>query len=240
MKKPIAEFWYAIDSWNDNIVRLREAWIHPYLAGNMWLLRGLERDALIDTGTGIVSPRRLVDAIVNKPLIAMACNCFLDHAGGLHVFDERACHRLDAERIAAPTLESSGVSAYLSDEMLLALPHSEYKTADYRMQGTTPTLCLDEGDKIDLGDRSLEVLHVAGVTPGSMVLWEAQTDSLFTCDTLYDTLLEPPIEAAEDPTAYVAGLKRIRELPVRTVYPGHHRPFGRDRMLSLIDGYLQL
>ena len=55
MKKPIAEFWYAIDSWDDNIVRLREAWMHPYLAGNMWLVRGSERDALIDNGTGIVS-----------------------------------------------------------------------------------------------------------------------------------------------------------------------------------------
>ena len=108
------------------------------------------------------------------------------------------------------------------------------------MHGTAPTLCLDEGDKIDLGDRSLDVLHVAGVTPGSMVLWEAQTGSLFTSDTLYDTLLELPIEPAEDPAAYVAGLKRIRELPVRTVYPGHNRPFDRDRMISLIDGYLQV
>jgi hypothetical protein len=50
-KSQFAEFWYAIDYCEDRIVRLREAWIDPFLAGNIWLVRGSERDLLIDTGT---------------------------------------------------------------------------------------------------------------------------------------------------------------------------------------------
>ena len=237
--KPIAEMWYAIDCRDSGIVHLREAWVDPYLAGNMWLVRGSARDALIDTGTGIVSPRRVIDAIVDKPLTAIACNCFYDHSGGLHEFGERACHRLDAASIENPTNASSGVSTYVRDEMFMALPIAEYQASDYRMHGAAPTRCLEEGDVIDLGDRSLEVVHIGGVTPGSIVLWDAQTASLFTSDVLYeDPVIERRYDPVEDQVQYVDGLKRIRELPVRTVYPGHYRPFGHERMLELIDGWL--
>ena len=78
-----------------------------------------------------------------------------------------------------------------------------------------------------------------GETPGTMVLWEAQTGSVFTSDTLYDDpLSERSSEAAANPVAYRTSLERLRELAVKTVYPGHYRPFGRDRMLEIIDSLL--
>jgi len=235
VQKPIAEFWYGIEACDHNIVRLRETWIDPYLAGNIWLVRGSQRDLVIDAGTGFLSPRPVVDAIVNKPVIAVACACYYDHAGGLHFFEERGCHRLDANQITNPTLESSVVSTYVNESMLTALPYDGFKIEDYRMQGAPPTTCFDDGDIIDLGDRRLEVLHVPGVTPGSMVIWEAATGSLFTCDTLYD---DPVLErdfAADDPVTFAESLKRLRELPVETVFAGHYQSFGRDRMLELIE-----
>jgi glyoxylase-like metal-dependent hydrolase (beta-lactamase superfamily II) len=236
MQKPVADFWYAIDYCDNRIIRLREAWIDPYFAGNLWLIKGSERDLLIDTGTGIISPRRVVEAITDKPIIAVACNCLYDHAGGLHAFDQRGCHRLDADNIAMPTMESSQVSVYVSNDMLLALPSTGYDTTNYRMAGAPPTSRFDDGDSIDLGDRCFEVLHMPGETPGTMVLWESATGSVFTSDTLYDDpLAERGAEAAADPDGYAASLQRLRALPVRTVYPGHYRPFGRDRMLQVID-----
>jgi glyoxylase-like metal-dependent hydrolase (beta-lactamase superfamily II) len=236
MQKPVADFWYAIDSCDNGIVRLREAWIDGYYAGNLWLVRGSKRDLLIDTGTGIVPPRRLIDAIVDKPLIAVACNCLYDHAGGLHAFDERGCHRLDADSIAVPTLESSQVSVYVSNDMMIALPFPGYDTETYRVPGAAPTLRFEDGDRIDLGDRCLEVFHMPGETPGTMVLWEAQTGSVFTSDTLYDDpSIDRSTEPAANPIAYATSLDRLRALPVTTVYPGHFRPFRRDRMLEIID-----
>ncbi len=240
MQKPVADFWYAINSCENGVVRLREAWIEDYYSGNLWLVRGSKRDLLIDTGTGILSPRKIVDAITNKPVVAVACNCLYDHSGGLHAFDERGCHRLDAQNIAAPTLESSQVSVYVSGEMLRALPTPGYDIESYRVQAAAPTLRFEDGDSIDLGDRSFEILHMPGETPGTMVLWEARTGSVFTSDTLYDDpLAERSTEAAANPDGYATSLHRLRELPVRTVYPGHYRPFGQDRMLEIIDGLLR-
>ena len=145
LQKPVADFWYAIDCFDDHIVRLCEAWCDPFLAGNLWVVRGSKRDVLIDTGTGIVSPRRIVHGIVNRPLLAVACNCFCDHAGGLHDFEERGCHRLDANRIAYPTVASS-LSAGVCSDLLMAIPSKEYDIATYRLRGASPTMTFNDGD----------------------------------------------------------------------------------------------
>jgi glyoxylase-like metal-dependent hydrolase (beta-lactamase superfamily II) len=242
----VAEFWYAVAPCDDNIVQLREVWIDPYLTGDIWLVRGRDRDLLVDSGTGIVSPRPVIEAVARNPVIAVACNRWYDHAGGLHEFAERGCHRDDAALIAAPTADSSVASIYVSDQMLMALPFEGYTTAGYRMAGAAPTVLFDDGDVIDLGGREIEVLHVPGMTPGSIVLWERASGSLFTSDTLFDDP-SPELRAKyrhssdTDPqsrAARIANLKRLKELPVKTVYAGHFGRIGPRRMHDLIDAAL--
>jgi len=243
LERPVADCWYTIAACDDNIVQLREAWLDPYLTGDMWLVRGQNRDLLVDCGTGIVPPGPIVEAIARNPVIAIACNCWYDHAGGLHDFKERGCHHDDADLIMAPTADSSVASVYVSDEMFMALPHDGYSADSYRMVGATPTILFDDGDIVDLGDRQVEIIHIPGMTPGSIALWEKATGSLFTSDTLFDDpspelrMKYRPISRPADPqrrAMRVANLERLRALPVKTVYAGHFGRIRRDRMLELI------
>jgi glyoxylase-like metal-dependent hydrolase (beta-lactamase superfamily II) len=234
VEMPVAEFWYAIQAQGDGIIRLNEIHVDPYAVGDIWLLRGSERDLVVDTGSGIVPPAPIIQAISGKPILAVALNSYYDHAGGWHSFAERACHRLDAAALIDPSEESALVSQYLTDERLFALPRAGYSTADYQMVGAEPTGLLEGGDIISLGDRSLEVLHVPGRSPGGIALWEAETGSLFTSDMLYDGD-HGPAWPPGDPQAYVASLRRMRDLPVSTVYPGHYGPFDAARMRGLVD-----
>ena len=232
--KPVAEFWYALQPQGDEIIRLSEVCVDPYAVGDIWLVRGSKMDLVVDTGSGIVPPTPIVEAIARNPVLAVALNCYYDHAGGWHSFAERACHPLDAAALLDPSEESSLASIYLTDEMLSALPRAGYSAADYQMIGAEPTRLLEDGDVIDLGDRSLEVLHLPGRSPGGMALWEAETGSLFTSDMLYDGdhgLAWPP----PDPRSYIASLRRMRNLPVSQVYPGHYGRFGAARMTAVID-----
>jgi glyoxylase-like metal-dependent hydrolase (beta-lactamase superfamily II) len=242
-ERPVADCWYAIAACDDNIVHLREAWLDPYLTGDMWLVRGQNRDLLVDCGTGIVPPRPVVEAIARNPVIAVACNRWYDHAGGLHDFAERGCHHDDADLIVAPTADSSVASVYVSEQMLMALPHEGYSADSYRMVGAAPTILFEDGDVIDLGDRQIEIIHVPGMTPGSIALWEKATGSLFTSDTLFDDPSPAlrtkyrPITMPPDPqgrAVRVANLKRLSALPVKTVYAGHFGRIRRNRMLDLI------
>lgn len=232
--KPIAEFWYAIQPQGHGIIRFNEMHVDPYAVGDIWLLRGSERDLVVDTGSGIVPSGPIISAVSQKPMLAVALNCYYDHAGGWHSFAERACHPLDAASLVDPSEENALVSTYLTDEAFSALPHEGYATTDYRMIGAEPTQLLEDGDRIDLGDRTLEVLHMPGRSPGGIALWEAGTGSLFTSDMLYDGrhgAAWPP----DDPRSYVASLRRLRDLPISHVYPGHYGRFDAARMLAVID-----
>ena len=237
MKKPVAELWYAIHPECNGIVRLNEIHVDPYSVGDIWLVRGSQRDLAVDTGSGIVPPAPVIKAISDRPILAVALNSYYDHAGGWHSFANRACHTLDAADLAAPEKENSSFSDYLTNESFYATPRAGYSVADYHMVGSEPTLLLEDGDIIELGDRRLEVLHVPGRSPGGIALWEAETGSIFTSDMLYDGDHGPAWPPA-DPESYVSSLLRMRDLPVTNVYPGHYGKFGGTRMIELIDEQL--
>ena len=233
MEKAVAEHWYAIKPMDSQILWIREIHVDPYVAGDIWLLRGAERDLVVDTGMGIVPPAPLIASLTTNPVVAVALNCYFDHAGGWYSFSERLCHPRDADALHDPGEESSSALDYLTDDSLWALPREGFAARDYRMQGAAPTGLVEEGDVIDLGDRTLEVMSVPGRSPGGIALWESRSGSLFTSDMLYDGssgAAWPP----DEPAAYCESLRRLSTFPVRRVYPGHYGHFDGARMQALI------
>jgi glyoxylase-like metal-dependent hydrolase (beta-lactamase superfamily II) len=69
-------------------------------------------------------------------------------------------------------------------------------------------------------------------------LFDERDGVLFTGDVVYDDILLDSCTGA-DPEAYRRSLRRLRDLDVGIVFPGHGRPFGRDRFLTIIDNYLK-
>jgi glyoxylase-like metal-dependent hydrolase (beta-lactamase superfamily II) len=61
---------------------------------------------------------------------------------------------------------------------------------------------------------------------------------LFSGDAIYDGPLLDELDGS-DVTAYVATMRRLRELPVTVVHAGHEPSFGRDRLVELCDAYLR-
>jgi glyoxylase-like metal-dependent hydrolase (beta-lactamase superfamily II) len=90
---------------------------------------------------------------------------------------------------------------------------------------------------IDLGDRAFEVLHLPGHSPGSIGLWEAASGILFSGDAVYDGPLLDELEGS-DVVAYVATMRRLRDLPVTVVHGGHEPSFGCERLVAICTDYL--
>lgn len=239
----VAAEWFAAEDCGFGVTRIFEPHVDPYLAGNAWLVEGAERDVLLDTGTGVGRLRPVVEALTERPVLAVAMNCLYDHAGSLHEFDRRGVHRRDAPAMIDPTPETSLATAYVSDAMLRALPEAGYTTAHYTLTAAPPTELFEDGDVIELGGRRLRVLHLPGWTAGSMGAWEQETGLLFASDTLYDDAQFTAKQGDEPPYADAGGfatsLARLRGLPVTTVHGGHFESFGRGRMIELIDGWIE-
>ena len=49
----------------------------------MWHVRDRERDLLFDSGMGVVSLKRHVALVTEKPLLSVASHCHFDHVGGI-------------------------------------------------------------------------------------------------------------------------------------------------------------
>jgi glyoxylase-like metal-dependent hydrolase (beta-lactamase superfamily II) len=249
----IAERWFEIRRVDDGITLLWEPHVDPLLRCNIWHVRGRDRDLMVDTGLGIVSLTDATRHLIDKPVAAVATHAHADHRGGFHEFAERIAHPAEAgdlmrqSRFASlratdfdPEMRQRMADAGypLPDELLSALPHEDYDTAHFRQHLAPATRLVDEGDVVDLGDRTFEVLHLPGHSPGSIGLWEAATGTLFSGDAIYDGPLLDELDGSSIP-AYIATMERLRALPVTVVHGGHDPSFGRDRLIELADGYLR-
>jgi glyoxylase-like metal-dependent hydrolase (beta-lactamase superfamily II) len=238
MEKPVARDWYVAERMADGVTLIREKHVAPWLRCNIWHVRGRDRDLVIDTGLGLRSLVDEVPALAGRPLLGVATHTHFDHSGGLHHFADRAGHRLEADIIAAPDMSNTMIdTGFWTAESLTALPFRGFDYRRYRVRPAPLTELLDDGDRIDLGDRSFRVLHLPGHSPGSIALYEDATGALFSGDVVYDGDLIDNLSHS-DPETLKASMARLRELPVTVVHGGHFASFGRDKLLAIMDEYL--
>ena len=250
----VADRWFRRIDHPDGVTQLVEPHVHSLIRCNIFHVRGRDRDLVVDTGLGAASLRDELADLTDRPVVAVATHIHYDHVGGLHEFDTRAMHQLEAPRMNpyrefaglvrddfdAATLEMLGRIGYgIDDDALVdALPDPDYRIDRFRITPTTPNLVLDEGDRIDLGDRTFEVLHLPGHSPGNLGLWERRTGTLLTGDAIYDG---PLIDSLPDSDIadYLATMERLRRVPATVVHGGHDPSFGRDRLIELADANIR-
>lgn len=247
----IAEKWFEFQRVDDQITLIWEPHVDPLIRCNIWHVRGGDRDLLVDTGLGMASLQEAARHLFEKRLTAVATHAHYDHIGGLHEFPDRVVHGAEAAKVAQghaaslfggakddAVLESIRAAGYeVPAELFTALPAAGYDPARYHVAAAPATRIVAEGDVIDLGDRRFEILHLPGHSPGSIGLWEAESGVLFSGDAIYDGPLLDELPGS-DISAYVATMKRLRDLPVAVVHAGHDPSFGRERLRDLCDAYL--
>nr|WP_155094548.1 MBL fold metallo-hydrolase [Paracoccus aestuariivivens] len=221
----------------DDITWIDEPHIHEFYRCNIWHVRGRDRDMLVDSGMGVVSLREWVPLVSGRPLGAVASHTHFDHIGCHHEFDCRLCHRAEAEILANPTRAATLADPYVTDEIFTALPPEPYLSTSYAVTSAPATRLLEDGDRIDLGDRSFEIIHTPGHSPGGIALWEAATGVLISGDIVYDgPLIEDTYHS--DAAAYIASMQRLLKLPVRVVHGGHFPSFSGERLRGIIIDWL--
>ncbi len=240
---PVARPWFHTEHIDSNITLLYEPHVHEVIRCNVWHVRGRDAQLVVDTGLGIARLRDVLPDALASP-IAVATHGHYDHVGSFHEFSERAMHRAEMEWDSSELFASLMLPAASpldpdgSTLLLTALPDEHFDPVAYRLPPLQPTRLLEEGDTFDLGDRTYEVLHLAGHSPGSIGLWDAASGVLFSGDAIYDGTLFDTLPGS-NVAAYITTMKRLRELPVSVVHSGHGVSFGRTRLMELATAYLK-
>lgn len=192
-----------------------------------FLLIGKEKAALIDTGLGIDSIKRVTDQLTDLPIVVITTHVHVDHIGSHGEFENIYVHEEDADWLinGIKGLSIEQIRKDIGRDITLAVPETFHPNTYQRYQGQ-PTGLLQEGDVIDIGDRKLTIFHTPGHSPGHITVFDTRKGYLFTGDLLYD---ETPVYAfypTTSPEDLINSLEKIAEIPHVTKVFGSHNTLG--------------
>lgn len=228
--------WFTIDhiDKDTHIISEYRHWEETHA----YLLNGTERSLLVDTGLGICNIYDEVIKLTDKPVTTVATHIHWDHIGGHKFFPDFYAHEDELNWLNGEfplTLEQ--IKDMVVDRC--DLPEG-YNVDNYKFFQGTPTMVLKDNDIIDIGGRSIQVLHTPGHSPGHICFFEKERGYLFTGDLVYkDTLFA--YYPSTDPKAYLKSIERVATLPVKKVFPAHHSlDIHPEILIRMRDAFRQL
>lgn len=210
--------WFTIEKIDDETYAISEYkhWeqMHSYL------VLGSVRACLIDTGLGVENIRKTVEQITDLPVLVTTTHVHWDHIGSHRYFDDLAVHEKEVDWLAHFPVPLSVVKAnLLRDEC--AFPKN-FDPAVYTVFQGEPNHVLKDNDEIELGGRSLRVIHTPGHSPGHCCYYDESRGQLFSGDIIYSGTLDA-FYPTTDPTAFMRSIKRVQKLSVSRILPAHYQ-----------------
>ena len=229
--------WYEVIKQKDYLYVIRERLdeIDPRFLTtytNIYLILGPEKALLIDTGSGLFPIKPVIDSLIeNRELFVVNTHSHFDHRGSNEEFETIYIHENEV-RIASLPFDIS---------MLKDSPKEivhRYSATEFVYQPSTTVKPLNEGDRFELGDISIEIIHTPGHSLGSISLLTSNGD-LFTGDTAhYGTMYLPK---RKDFPIILSSISRLKELFdakfIGEIYPSHEDfAVGRELLDDLYEG----
>ena len=170
-----------------------------------FLVEGRDKALLIDTMTGLRGLPAFVATLTDLPVEVALTHGHMDHAGGVFEFGRCYIHPADIPMLDGRTLPAR--VGYVRGQ----LPPGEAPEASaFVPDGPVEFVPLKAGDKLDLGGRALEVLHVPGHTRGSLCYLDTASGDFFAGDACNNnTLLMMDVSATIE--EYLGALLALKE-----------------------------
>jgi len=190
-----------------------------------YLIVGDQRALLFDTGLGLGHMDQLVRELTSLPVTVLNSHTHFDHVGGNADFAEVWNEDTPFSRANADGhLDDYARSALEPDHLCGALP-ADVRGGEYTLRPWKVSRRVADGERIDLGGRTLEVLYSPGHAPDALCLIDREHGLLFTGDTYYPGpiyLFAP----GTDLPAYVRSVARLAALvpSLELLLPSHIVP----------------
>jgi glyoxylase-like metal-dependent hydrolase (beta-lactamase superfamily II) len=189
-----------------------------------YLILGDKRAALFDTGLGIGDIKRVVLSLTSLPVVVLNSHTHNDHVGDNWEFTE--IYGMDTEFTRTNAKGSSAdAQAELAPGSICGRLPPGFDTKKYATRPFHITHWIHDGDTLDLGGRTLEVISTPGHTPDEICLLDRKSGLLFTGDNFY----AGPIWLYRPETnldAYVRSVERIAAMApqLQLILPSHNVP----------------
>ncbi len=219
---PNADPWFEVYKIRPGVFAIYEP--HQLEEVISYLIIGDDKALLFDTGMGISNIQAVVAGLTKLPVSVVNSHTHNDHVGDNWRFRDVYGMDTDFTRTNARGSKEDAQAELAPNEICGALPVG----FDAKAYATKPfhiTRWLHDGDKIDLGGRTLKVIGTPGHTPDAIALLDDANGLLFTGDSFYlgPIYLYRP---ETDLEAYVASMQKLALLSphLQLLLPSHNVP----------------
>ncbi len=153
------------------------------------LIVGDDSAVLFDTGIGLLPIRPVVERITSLPVAVLNSHTHYDHVGGNAEFSSVLAIDLEYTRANMAGFERSRLADDFRLDAFCKGPPEGVDVSSFHTPPWKASRFVEDGEILDLGGRTLQVLHVPGHTPDATALLDAKNGLLFTGDTYYDAQL---------------------------------------------------
>lgn len=188
-----------------------------------YLLIGKNAAILIDTGLGIGNIKRQVELLTDLPITVVTTHVHWDHIGGHSLFDNICVHKADADWLRNGIgIPLKVIKKNVYGQPLSKTPPEEFNIDNYKVYKGEPSRILNDNDIIDIGKRSIRVIHTPGHSPGHICLFEEARGYLYSGDLIYKGTLFA-FYPSTDPILFKQSVDKISNLKgIKKVLPAHN------------------
>ncbi len=205
---PLADIWVGVTTVIGNPCLLVDTSTHE--AARHTILPYLSKQNLIEE---------------NQPVLVVNTHCHADHIGGNAILRKKlnatiSAHEADAEFIENRNYQYKSLFGHFQIDPDLKVSKKEFM--QIAGQDTPVDQRLIDGDILDLGDMTFEVIHTPGHSQGSVVLYEPTTKLLLASDSIQGNgTTDTNVPMIIDFAAYIQSLERLASYDVSMLITAH-------------------
>jgi len=227
---PVSDSWFEVYKPAAGVFAIYE----PHQAEETigYLIVGDKRAILFDTGMGISNIKKITAELTQLPILVLNSHTHDDHVGGNWQFDTVYGMDTDFTRKNAQGSREDAQAEIAADQICGTLP-AGFDAKSYATKPWKIAAYIHDGDHIDLGGRTIEIITTPGHTPDAISLIDRANGLLFTGDTYYPApiwLYRPET----DLTAYAASIRKLAAIApqVKVVLGAHNIPIAPPTVLT--------
>ena len=221
----------ALDLGPVTVLTGTEAGAYPH--GNSVLVQGKHRSALMDPSLTVVE-RGGVPASVDLVVLS---HVHEDHMAGLFLYPEAAVYAHEDDLVGLQSLD--GIC-----EIYGMSPENEAMwrpvlVEQFRYAPRTDAVGFKDGDRLDLGGVSIEIIHTPGHTRGHSALFVPEASAVFLGDIELTGFGPYYGDAWSDLEDFERSLERCRQIDAEHFITFHHKGTisGRAQFLEMLENF---
>lgn len=235
---PVASDWFEVVEAATGVY----AFVEPYQFQEAvsYLIVGSKQALMFDTGIGMMPLRPLVEQLTRLPVTVINSHTHYDHVGGNWEFDRILAIDSPYTRANLAGFPHENLATEVAPSAFCKGAPAGLDTAAFRTRPWKATGVIKDGDVIDLGGRTIEVLQVPGHTPDATALLDRTNGLLWTGDTYYKGALWLYVPET-DLDAYEHSMARLVALTpsLKQLLPAHNTANVEPARLAVALGAVQ-